>query len=78
MGNRVSSSLITLTIFIGVKMKHLINILKGAAIGVGMIIPGVSGGTIAVLLNIYEGMIEAISNLKKILKSHFSIFYQLE
>lgn len=56
-------------------MKNLINILKGAAIGIGMIIPGVSGGTIAVLLNIYEGMIEAISNLKKDFKKSF--FYLL-
>ncbi len=52
-------------------MKHLINILKGAAIGIGMIIPGVSGGTIAVLLNIYEDMISAISNLKKEFKKSF-------
>lgn len=44
--------------------KNLINCLKGAAIGVSMIIPGVSGGTIAVSLNIYEDLIEAISNLK--------------
>ncbi len=52
-------------------MKTLINILKGAAIGVGMIIPGVSGGTVAVLLNIYEDMIKAISNLKKEFKKSF-------
>jgi putative membrane protein len=37
-------------------------ILKGGAIGVANIIPGVSGGTIAVVLGIYEYMIEAISN----------------
>lgn len=43
---------------------NLINCLKGAAIGVSMIIPGVSGGTIAVSLNIYEDLITAIGNLK--------------
>lgn len=43
----------------------LINTLKGAAIGVAMIIPGVSGGTLAVLLNVYDEMIESISGLRK-------------
>lgn len=47
-------------------MKNLKNdillILKGGAVGVANIIPGVSGGTIAVVLGIYEYMIEAISN----------------
>lgn len=48
-------------------MKNLKNdlllILKGGAIGVANIIPGVSGGTIAVVLGIYKYLIEAISNL---------------
>lgn len=47
------------------KKNTLFNFLKGAAIGVAMIIPGVSGGTMAVLLNIYDDMIKAISNLRK-------------
>lgn len=37
---------------------------KGAAIGVAMIVPGVSGGTLAVLLKIYDKLIESISNLR--------------
>ena len=52
-------------------MKFLVSMLKGAAIGVAMIIPGVSGGTIAVLFNIYENLINAISNLKKDFKNSF-------
>ena len=43
----------------------LINIAKGAAIGVAMIIPGVSGGTLAVLLKIYDKIIDSISGLRK-------------
>ena len=43
--------------------KDLLLILKGGAIGVANIIPGVSGGTIAVVLGIYEYLIEAISNV---------------
>ena len=41
----------------------------GAAIGVAVIIPGVSGGTLAVLLNIYDKMISAVSNLKSDFKN---------
>lgn len=43
----------------------------GAVIGVAMIIPGVSGGTIAVLLNIYNDLIDAISNLRREFKKSF-------
>jgi putative membrane protein len=39
--------------------------LKGMAIGTANIIPGVSGGTIAFLLGIYDEMIEAIAGIKK-------------
>lgn len=41
----------------------------GALIGVAMIIPGVSGGTIAVLLNIYDKLINAISDLRRDFKN---------
>lgn len=43
----------------------------GAAIGVGVIIPGVSGGTIAVLLNIYDRLILSISSLRRDFKNSF-------
>lgn len=42
---------------------------KGAAIGVAMIIPGVSGGTLAVLLDVYDRIIRAISNIFKDFKN---------
>ncbi|MGN0814322.1 MAG: DUF368 domain-containing protein [Candidatus Coproplasma sp.] len=51
--------------------RFFISMLKGAAIGTAMIIPGVSGGTLAVLLKIYDQMINAISNLKKDFKNSF-------
>lgn len=52
------------------KLKNtLFQTLKGMAIGVAIIIPGVSGGTIAVLLNVYEDIINAISNLNKNFKN---------
>jgi putative membrane protein len=37
-------------------------IIKGGFIGIANIIPGVSGGTMAVILGIYEDLIEAIGN----------------
>ncbi len=41
----------------------LIRVLKGIAFGVANIIPGVSGGTIAVILKFFDGLIEAINTL---------------
>ncbi|MCM1438446.1 MAG: DUF368 domain-containing protein [Roseburia sp.] len=38
---------------------------KGGAIGLAMIIPGVSGGTLAVLLGVYDDIIDSIGNLFK-------------
>ncbi len=46
-------------------MGYLKEILKGAFIGVANIIPGVSGGTIALSMGIYEKLIDAINNIKK-------------
>lgn len=52
------------------KVKNfLLDAIKGAAIGVAMIIPGVSGGTLAVLLNIYDKLISAVSNIFKDFKN---------
>ena len=46
-------------------MKILIDILKGAMIGIANIIPGLSGGTLAVVMNIYDKLITAISEIFK-------------
>ena len=53
-------------------MRHLILVLKGCCIGVANVIPGVSGGTMAVMLGIYERLIRALhhigfSTLRKLL-----------
>ena len=47
------------------------NVGLGAGIGVAMIIPGVSGGTIAVLFNVYDKLIGAISDLRRDFKNSF-------
>ena len=51
----------------------LLRFLKGIVIGIAMIIPGVSGGTLAVLLNIYDELIDSINNLFKDFKKSFSV-----
>lgn len=49
----------------------LILLLKGFIIGVAFIIPGVSGGTLAVYLGVYQSMIDAISNIFNDFKKSF-------
>lgn len=46
-------------------MIYLKYILSGAIIGVANIVPGVSGGTMAVILNLYDRLIGAFSDLRK-------------
>lgn len=41
------------------------NIISGALIGVANLVPGISGGTIAVVLGIYEKLVKAIADLTK-------------
>ena len=52
-------------------MRVLKNIFKGFFIGVANAIPGVSGGTIAFLLGIYEQFIDALSNITDIKSNKF-------
>lgn len=46
-------------------MKYIIDVFKGALIGIANIIPGFSGGTMAVILKVYERLIEALSDFVK-------------
>ena len=41
------------------------NILKGIVIGIANIIPGVSGGTLAVSMGIYDKIISSVTNIRK-------------
>ena len=52
----------------------LILYIKGIILGIAFIIPGVSGGTLAVLLGIYEELIEAVCNFYKS-KSEFKKYF---
>ena len=46
-------------------MTFLMDTIKGMLIGIANIIPGVSGGTMAVSLGIYDKLIGAVSGLLK-------------
>lgn len=55
----------------------IINILKGAVVGIACIVPGVSGGTLAVILGIYDKILYAISSLKKEFKKSISFLWPI-
>lgn len=50
--------------------KIIIRLIKGFVIGASMLIPGVSGGTMAIILGIYDELIHAVSNIRKAFRAH--------
>ena len=52
-------------------LQWILDILRGAVIGVSNIIPGVSGGTMAVSMGIYDRVIYAVNNLTKQFRKSF-------
>jgi len=58
-------------------MTFLILLVKGFIMGVAFIIPGVSGGTLAVYLGIYQKLIEAISNIFKDFKNSIKFLFPI-
>lgn len=52
-------------------MEHFINVLKGVVIGIANAIPGVSGGTMMVIMKVFDRLLGSVTlNLKK-LKENF-------
>ena len=49
-------------------MKFILYAVYGCIIGVANIIPGVSGGTMAVILNVYDKLIDSVIGIKKHIK----------
>ena len=52
------------------------NVLKGLWVGSTMTVPGVSGGTMAVVVGIYEDLISAVNGLKTNPKAHLPFLLQ--
>lgn len=44
-------------------MEHLIDVLKGFAVGASMTVPGVSGGSMAMIVGVYDRLITAVSRI---------------
>lgn len=57
------------------KIGILESVLYGIFMGIFEVVPGISGGTLAFILGIYELLIESISNLKKDFKNSFKILF---
>lgn len=45
--------------------KWLIRMVKGIAVGIGAILPGLSGGVLAVIFNIYDPLLKFLANISK-------------
>lgn len=58
-------------------MKALLDILRGIVIGIANIIPGVSGGTMAVSMGIYDKLISAVTGLFKHFKESMKLLIPL-
>lgn len=43
----------------------LVRLLKGIAVGIGAILPGLSGGVLAVIFNIYDPLLKFLGNIRK-------------
>lgn len=51
-------------------MKIILKILQGALIGLGAVLPGISGGVLCVIFGIYKPVMEVLSNPLKTFKTH--------
>ena len=58
-------------------MEFIVNFLKGIAISISQIVPGVSGGTIAIVLGIYDKLIHAINTIIKDFKNQGKFLVQV-
>ncbi|MGP6140745.1 DUF368 domain-containing protein [Jeotgalibaca sp. A127] len=54
--------------------KWFVRFLKGIAVGVGAILPGLSGGVLAVIFNIYDPLLKFLGNMKQHFKENVLYF----
>lgn len=54
--------------------KSLIYAIQGAVVGVGAILPGVSGGVLCVAFGIYEPMMALLTHPKQAIRKHYKMF----
>lgn len=58
-------------------MKGFKNIFKGLAISLSTLIPGVSGGTMAIILGVYDDLIHAIGSFFEDVKKHTRLILEI-
>ena len=51
----------------------LLHVIEGAIVGIGAILPGVSGGVLCVVFGVYEPMMEFFSHPIKCVKTHYKL-----
>ena len=54
--------------------RFILHFIQGAIVGVGAILPGVSGGILAVIFGIYEPLMELLTEPLKTFKKHYKLF----
>ena len=58
----------------GLILKNILYLIQGALVGVGAILPGVSGGVLCVVFGIYEPMMELLTHPFSAIKKHYKMF----
>ena len=53
------------------KLKFLFQILQGALVGLGAVLPGISGGVLCVIFGVYKTIMEFLADPFRKLKTHF-------
>ncbi|MBP3656413.1 MAG: DUF368 domain-containing protein [Clostridia bacterium] len=53
--------------------QFLFRILQGALIGLGAVLPGISGGVLCVIFGVYQPIMEVLANPLKAVKKHISL-----
>jgi putative membrane protein len=54
--------------------KTLLHIIQGAAVGIGAILPSISGGLLCVAFGLYEPLMELLTSPRKALKNNWRMF----
>ena len=58
-------------------MNSVKNFLKGVAISISQIVPGVSGGTIAMILGVYDKLLHAVNNILKDFRNQYKLLLEV-
>ena len=58
-------------------MNSVKNFLKGVAISISQIVPGISGGTIAMILGVYDKLLHAVNNILKDFRNQYKLLLEV-